>query len=72
MNMLWNIAQLTLKIHKDAVRPGQKVLVIDDLLATGGTIKAANQLVEKLGSSGSVTFLIELVDLKGHLSVSRL
>ncbi|HPW52856.1 MAG TPA: adenine phosphoribosyltransferase [Erysipelotrichaceae bacterium] len=57
----------TLEIHKDAVRPGQKVLVIDDLLATGGTIKAANQLVEKLG--GVVVgnaFLIELVDLKGR------
>ena len=57
----------TLEIHKDAIKPGQKVLVIDDLLATGGTIKAANQLVEQLG--GIVVgnaFLIELVDLKGR------
>ncbi|MGI6581354.1 MAG: adenine phosphoribosyltransferase [Erysipelotrichia bacterium] len=57
----------TLEIHKDAIKPGQKVLVIDDLLATGGTIKAANHLVEQLG--GIVVgnaFLIELVDLKGR------
>lgn len=57
----------TLEIHKDSIAPGQKVLVIDDLLATGGTIKAANQLVEQLG--GEVVgnaFLIELVDLKGR------
>ncbi len=57
----------TLEIHKDSIMPGQKVLVIDDLLATGGTIKAANQLVEQLG--GEVVgnaFLIELIDLKGR------
>ena len=56
-----------LHMHKDGIRPGQKVLIIDDLLATGGTVKATINLVEKLG--GEVVgcgFLIELVDLKGR------
>ena len=56
-----------LHIHEDAVRPGQKVLVVDDLIATGGTARAVAQLVELLG--GEVVgfgFLIELVDLKGR------
>ncbi|MDD4212092.1 MAG: adenine phosphoribosyltransferase [Bacilli bacterium] len=57
----------TLCIHRDAIRPGQKVLIVDDLLATGGTIKAAIQLVESLGGIVSgVAFLIELTDLKGR------
>ena len=56
-----------LHIHEDAVHPGQKVLVVDDLIATGGTARAVAQLVELLG--GQVVgfgFLIELVDLKGR------
>lgn len=56
-----------LEMCKDSIKPGQKVLVIDDLLATGGTINAANKMVEQLG--GVVVgdaFLIELVDLKGR------
>jgi adenine phosphoribosyltransferase len=56
-----------LYIHEDAVRPGQKVLVVDDLIATGGTARAVAQLVELLG--GEVVgfgFLVELVDLKGR------
>ena len=57
----------TLCMHKDAILPGQKVLIIDDLLATGGTIKAAIQLVEQLGGIVTgVAFLIELEDLKGR------
>ncbi len=57
----------TMEIHKDAITPGQKVLVIDDLLATGGTIKAANKLVEQLGGEVvGCAFLIELEDLKGR------
>jgi adenine phosphoribosyltransferase len=57
----------TLCMHKDAIKPGQKVLIIDDLLATGGTIKAAIQLVEELGGIVTgVAFLIELEDLKGR------
>lgn len=54
-------------MHKDAIKPGQKVVVCDDLLATGGTIDAAIKLVEMLG--GEVVgccFLIELKDLKGR------
>lgn len=57
----------TLCMHKDSILPGQKVLIIDDLLATGGTIKAAIKLVEELGGIVTgVAFLIELEDLKGR------
>ena len=57
----------TMEMHKDAIKPGQKVLVVDDLLATGGTIKAANKLVEQLGGEVvGCAFLIELEDLKGR------
>jgi len=57
----------TLCIHRDAIQPGQRVLVVDDLLATGGTIKAAIQLVEELGGIvAGVAFLVELTDLKGR------
>ncbi len=56
-----------LEIHKDAIKPGQKVLIIDDLLATGGTMYAAAKLVEKLGGEVvGLGFLIELNDLNGR------
>lgn len=56
-----------LEIHKDAIQPGQKVLIIDDLLATGGTMYAAAKLVEKLGGEVvGLGFLIELNDLNGR------
>jgi len=56
----------TLEIHTDAVQPGAKVLVVDDLLATGGTIEACCKLVEKAGGTvAACLFLIELVDLGG-------
>lgn len=56
-----------LEIHKDAIQPGQKVLIIDDLLATGGTMYAAAKLVEKLGGEVvGLGFLIELCDLNGR------
>ena len=57
----------SLFIHEDAVRPGQRVLVVDDLIATGGTARAVGQLVEMLG--GVVVgfgFLVELVGLNGR------
>lgn len=57
----------TLEMHKDAIKKGQKVVLIDDLLATGGTIEASCKMIEELG--GIVTgicFLIELEDLKGR------
>ncbi len=56
-----------LEIHKDAVLPGQRVLIVDDLLATGGTIKAACKLVEKLGGEvAGILVMIELGFLNGR------
>lgn len=56
-----------IEMHKDAVLPGQKVLIIDDVLATGGTIKATIDLVEKLGGKVvGAAFLIELDYLNGR------
>ena len=59
--------QATIEMHKDSIKPGQKVVIIDDLIATGGTVEAAIRLIEKLG--GNVTkcvFLMELAGLKGR------
>src|ERR1700688_1334737 len=56
-----------LEIHKDAITPGQNVLIIDDVLATGGTASAGGRLVEKLGRKGSgLGFILELDFLKGR------
>lgn len=56
-----------LAIHEDAIRPGQKVLVVDDLLATGGTMAATLRLIERLGGEVVGTaFLLELAFLKGR------
>ncbi|RFU71612.1 adenine phosphoribosyltransferase [Peribacillus saganii] len=55
-----------LTIHKDAIKPGQRVLITDDLLATGGTIEATIKLVEELGGIvAGIAFLIELTYLDG-------
>ena len=57
----------TVEIHKDAIEKGQKVLLVDDLIATGGTIKASAELIEELGGEvAGAAFLIELVELKGR------
>lgn len=57
----------TLELHKDAIRPGQRVLVVDDLLATGGTASAAVHLAEQLGAEvAGLAFVIELDFLKGR------
>ena len=57
----------TIEIHEDAIEKGQKVLVVDDLLATGGTVKANVELVEKLGGEiVGIGFLIELGYLNGR------
>jgi len=55
------------EIHKDAIHPGQKVVLVDDLMATGGTIEAGIKLVEALGGEVvKVLFLMELAGLKGR------
>lgn len=57
----------TLEIHQDAVKKGDRVLIVDDLLATGGTTRAVIDLVEKLGGEiAGIAFLIELTALKGR------
>ncbi|MBN1297640.1 adenine phosphoribosyltransferase [bacterium] len=57
----------TIEIHRDAIRPGENVLIVDDLLATGGTVDAARNLVEKLGGRVvGMAFLIELAFLNGR------
>jgi adenine phosphoribosyltransferase len=57
----------TIEIHEDSIEPGQNVLLVDDLLATGGTIKANAELVEKLGGKiVGMGFLIELEYLRGR------
>lgn len=57
----------TLCMHKDSIQKGQRVLIVDDLLATGGTIEASIKLVEELGGIvAGIAFLIELEDLKGR------
>src|SRR5437762_9581381 len=57
----------TLELHRDAVKPGDRVLIVDDLLATGGTVSATIELVERLhGEVVAVAFLVELMDLKGR------
>ena len=59
--------EATLEIHKDSIKPGQKVLIVDDLIATGGTVEAMIKLVEDLGGQvAGIVFLIELVDLHGR------
>ena len=59
-------------LHRDSIKPGQKVLVVDDLLATGGTVEATIKLVEELGGVvAGLAFLIELVDLKGREKLSK-
>lgn len=56
-----------IEIHKDAIKPGQKVVIVDDLIATGGTIEAIVKLVEILGGEVvGIVFLMELEGLKGR------
>ena len=57
----------TLEIHRDAIQPGQSVLIVDDLLATGGTVRGTIELVERLkGTVAGLAFLVELEFLKGR------
>jgi adenine phosphoribosyltransferase len=63
----------SIEIHTDAVKPGQKVLMVDDLLATGGTMAAACRLVKRLGGGiVGVTFVIELCFLSGRQELEPL
>ena len=57
----------TIEIHEDAISPGEKVIIVDDLLATGGTSKATIDLIERLGGKvEALVFLVELTDLPGR------
>ena len=70
--MSWNTAPINWKSTYDAIKPGDKVLVVDDLLATGGTIEATVKLIRRLG--GEVTdaaFIINLFDLGGEQRLEK-
>ena len=57
----------TIEMHKDSIQPGQKVLIVDDLIATGGTTEAMVKLIEELGGEvAGLVFLMELAGLKGR------
>jgi adenine phosphoribosyltransferase len=57
----------TLEIHRDAIQPGQKVLLVDDLLATGGTVLGTIELVRQLGGEiAGLSFMVELSALRGR------
>ena len=61
-----------IEMHKDSIKPGQKVVLIDDLIATGGTIEAAAKLVELLGGEVvKMVFLMELAGLKGREKLKK-
>ncbi len=60
----------TVELHKDTIKPGQRVVLVDDLIATGGTIQAAASLVEELG--GKVVKIIFLMELQGFQGRDRL
>jgi adenine phosphoribosyltransferase len=61
----------SLEVHRDAIQPGQNVLIVDDLLATGGTARAAAQLVESLGGRvAGAAFVIELTFLGGRAKLA--
>jgi adenine phosphoribosyltransferase len=62
----------TLEIHRDAITPGQRVLIVDDLLATGGTVLGTIELVRRLGGEiASLAFMVELTGLKGREQLSE-
>ena len=62
----------TIEIHKDSIKPGQKVVLVDDLIATGGTIEAAAKLVEQLGGEVvKIIFLMELAGLEGRKKLAK-
>lgn len=67
MNYDLEYGQDILEMHKDAIKKGQKVAIVDDLLATGGTIEAVTKLIESVGAEVvSLNFVVELTELKGR------
>ena len=61
----------SIEMHRDSIRPGQKVAIIDDLIATGGTVEAAAKMIEELGGVVvKIVFLMELAGLKGREKLS--
>lgn len=67
MNYDLEYGSAEIEMHKDSIKPGQKVAVIDDLIATGGTVEAAVKLIEELGGEVvKIVFLMELAGLKGR------
>lgn len=62
----------TIEMHKDSIKPGQKVVIVDDLIATGGTVEAAAKLVEQLGGEVvKIIFLMELAGLGGRKRLEK-
>ena len=62
----------TIEMHKDSIKPGQKVVLVDDFIATGGTIEAAAKLVESLGGEVvKIIFLMELAGLEGRKKLAK-
>ena len=62
----------TVEMHKDSILPGQKVVIVEDLIATGGTVEATAKLVEELGGQVvKIVFLMELAGLKGRERLAK-
>ena len=62
----------SIELHKDSIKPGQKVVIVDDLIATGGTVEAIAKLVEKLGGKVvKLVFMMELAGLKGRERLAK-
>ena len=61
-----------IEMHKDSIKPGQKVVIIDDLIATGGTVEACAKMIERLGGEVTrIVFLMELAGLKGREKLAK-
>ena len=62
----------TIEMHKDSIKPGQKVVIIDDLIATGGTVEACAKMIERLGGEVTrIVFLMELAGLEGRKKLEK-
>ena len=62
----------TIEMHKDSIKPGQKVVIIDDLIATGGTVEDCSKIIERLGGEVTrIVFLMELAGLKGREKLAK-